>query len=163
MKPFFIITFIFALVSFSCGSTSSNTSNSKIQDPHAKMHQEMHNELFQEEILKILDGKWLITQVNDMPIDTLQFNGKQPFLVIDVTKEALSGNDGCNSFQGKVSVKPDKIIFGPTAGTLMACPHMDMSGKIMKSFSEKELTYTLNDALILYEGDQQVVVLKREE
>ena len=162
MKSFFLVTIFFSLLCFSCGSSSSS-SGSSYQDPHSKMSQEMHSELYQQEMLIILDGKWLIKQINDMPIDSLQFNGKQPFMIIDVTKEALSGNDGCNSFQGKVKVKTDKIIFGPTAGTLMACPHMDISGKIMKSFNEKELTYTLNDALILYEGDQQVMVLKREE
>ena len=45
----------------------------------------------------------------------------------------------------------------------MACPNMEISGKIMTSFNEKELTYTLTDVLTLYEGGQQVLVLKRIE
>lgn len=98
-----------------------------------------------------------------MEIDTSQFEGKQPFMNIDLKKGSLNGNDGCNLFQGKVSVKKNKIIYGPTAGTLMACPNMEISRKIMASFNEKELTYVLNDVLTLYEGDQQVMLLKRAE
>lgn len=123
----------------------------------------MHDELYQEQALSKLDGKWFIKQVYDMEIDTTQFEGKQPFMNIDLNKGFLNGNDGCNLFQGKVSVKKDKIIFGPTAGTLMACPSMEVSGKIMASFNEKELIYILNDVLTLYEGDQQVMLLKRTE
>ncbi len=162
MKPIFISIFFFSFICISCGSSSDSTS-SREQNPHAKMHQEIHDELYQEQTLSKLDGKWLIKQVYDMEIDTTQFDGKQPFMNIDLKKEFLNGNDGCNLFQGKVSVKKDKIIYGPTAGTLMACPDMEISGKIMASFNEKELTYVLNDVLTLYEGDQQVMLLKRAE
>lgn len=123
----------------------------------------MHDEYYQEQALSKLDGKWFINQVYDMEIDTSQFEGKQPFMNIDLKKGSLNGNDGCNLFQGKVSVKKNKIIYGPTAGTLMACPNMEISRKIMASFNEKELTYVLNDVLTLYEGDQQVMLLKRAE
>jgi heat shock protein HslJ len=162
MKPIFISIFFFSLICISCGSSTNSTSSGE-QDPHAKMHQEMHDELYQEQALSKLDGKWLIKQVYDMEIDTTQFEGKQPFMNIDLKKGFLNGNDGCNLFQGKVSVKKDKIIYGPTAGTLMACPNMEVSEKIMASFNEKELTFVLNDVLTLYEGAQKVMMLKRPE
>ena len=162
MKTIFISIFFFSLICISCGSSSDSTSSNE-QDPHAKMNEEIHDELNQKQALSKLDGKWLIKQVYDMEIDTSQFEGKQPFMNIDLKKGFLNGNDGCNLFRGKVSVKKDKIIYGPTAGTLMACPNMEISRKIMASFSEKQLTYILNDVLTLYEGDQQVMVLKRAE
>ncbi len=158
MKSAFFSLFLWSLMCSSCGSSSNSTSN-----PNAEMHQEMHNEYTKEQALSKLDGKWLIKQVYDIEIDSTQFDAKQPLMTIDVKKETLSGNDGCNLFHGKVTVKTDTIVFGRTAGTLMACPNMEMSAKIMTSFVEKELNYTLTDVLILYEADQQVMVLKRSE
>lgn len=160
MKSIFFSIFFISLICISCGSSSDSSSNT-YQDPHSKMHQKMHNELYMEQALSILDGKWLIKQVNEIEVDSTQFDGKQPLMIIDTKKEILTGNDGCNSFQGKVTVKKDKIIFGPTAGTLMACPNMEISDKITTAFNEKELTYTLTDVLTLFEGGQQVLVLKR--
>lgn len=162
MKSLLPITAICSMLLFSCGSSSSS-SKSTFQDPHAKKHQEMHTELYQEEVLTVLDGKWLIAKVFDINIDAAQFEGQVPYLIINVDKELLTGNDGCNSFQGKVKVEKEKMTFGPIAGTLMMCPNMEISGKVTESFSEKELTYSLNDALVLYQDGQEVLVLKREQ
>ncbi len=162
MRYLLSISMIFSILCISCGS-SSNSSSITYQNPHSKIHQEMRDELYHEKNRKQLEGTWLIKQVYDIQVDSLMFDGKQPSMQIDVSTETLSGNDGCNLFQGKVKFKEDKIIFGPTAGTLMACPNAEISGKIMKSFSEKELTYALKDVLIFYKGDQQVMVLKQEE
>ncbi|MEL4454601.1 META domain-containing protein [Lutimonas vermicola] len=161
MKHYFLFNLILSICFFSCG-TSSNSSRDKFQDPHVVMHQEMHSELYQEQQQK-LDGKWLIKQVYDMPIDSVQFDGKQPTMIIDLSKGIISGSDGCNSFHGKVTFKNDKIVFGPTAGTIMACNHMEMSDKILDSFNEKELTFEVKELLIFFDGDQQVMVLKRKE
>jgi len=160
MKFSFLVLLFFSLLSFACGS-SSNSSQSTVQDPHSEMHQDMHNEVYQKEILKVLDGKWFIKEVMTTKIDSELFKNKQPVMIINVEKEIVAGNDGCNSFQGKIKVEKDKMTFGPLAGTLMACPNMDISDKITTAFSEKELTFTLNDSLILYDGGQQVLVLNR--
>jgi len=162
MKSSFLALFFLCFLCFSCGS-SSNSSQSNVEDPHSKMHQEMHGDLYQQEILKILDGKWFIKEAMGTKIDSELFATKQPVMIINVEKEIVAGNDGCNSFQGKIKVEKDKMTFGPMAGTLMACPNMETSEKITNAFSEKELTFALNDALILYDGDQQVLVLTRLE
>ena len=123
----------------------------------------MHSELYEEEILKILDGKWFIKEAMTTKIENELFADKKPVMIINVEKEIVVGNDGCNSFQGKIKVDKNKMTFGPMAGTLMACPNMEISDKITNAFSEKELTYALNDSLILYDGDQPVLVLNRLE
>ena len=160
---FLVYPFItLSLLISACGS-SSNSSERSYQDPHSKMHQKMHDEFYLEEMQKELTGKWQIMLVGETIIDAKQFDGKQPVLIIDVSEGTYAGNDGCNSFKGKVSFKEDKIIFGPTAGTLMACPNMEVSGKIMNSINEKSLNYSMADQLILYEGNKKAMVLKRIE
>jgi len=304
MKSCFSLTFFFALICFSCGSSSDSSSGKVIQDPHAKAHQQMHNEFIQEEIqsefpdisvanpvkknstdfetdhpkaslyrqkwkegivfyangkdpvwtlhlyrsdsllfnttnglsfnasavkpLPAIDpknidyravsekgemiiqmventsnkvmaedvsdytitisltlknkknvtvftghgdflpdpqlsGNWIITKVDSVAIDPTLFTNKQPKLSIDLYNQKLSGNDGCNSFHGQVKFKVDKLIFGHTAGTLMACPNMEISQEIMNNIGGKNLTYTIIDDLILYNGDKKTMVLKRAE
>ena len=304
MKSCFLVTFFFALICFSCGSSSSSKSGKVTQDLHSKAHQQMHNELIQEEIqselpaipvensvkknindfetdnpkaplykqkwkegivfyaigeapdwslnlyrsdsLKFktnnglyfnasavkplasidpknidyravsekgemiirlventsdkamaddvsgytitlsltlkkqeevtiytgrgnfipdpqLNGNWIITKVDNLTVDPSLFDNKTPILSIDLYNQKLSGNDGCNSFHGQVKFKVDKLIFGNTAGTLMACPNMEISQKIMNAFGGKSLTYTINDDMILYSGDKKTMELKREE
>ena len=110
-----------------------------------------------------LSGNWIITEVDSLAIDPSLFNNKQPMLSLDLYNQKLSGNDGCNSFHGQVKFKVDKIIFSQTAGTLMACPNMEISHKIMNSIGGKSLTYTIIDDLILYSADEKTMVLKRAE
>jgi heat shock protein HslJ len=110
-----------------------------------------------------LSGNWIITKVDSLAVDPSLFDNKQPMLSIDLYKQKLSGNDGCNSFHGQVKFKVDKLIFGHTAGTLMACPNMEISQKIMNAIGGKSLNYAINDELILYTGDQKTMVLKRAE
>ena len=110
-----------------------------------------------------LSGNWIITKVDSLFVDPKLFDNQQPRLSIDLYKQKLSGNDGCNSFHGKVKFKVDKLILGHTAATLMACPNMDISQKIMNTIGGKSLTYTIKDDLILYNADQKTMVLKRAE
>jgi heat shock protein HslJ len=39
----------------------------------------------------------------------------------------VTGTLGCNSFSGGYEVKDGKLVFGPLASTLMACPEPQMS------------------------------------
>ncbi len=162
MKYFIGLSMISILICLSCGS-GSTTSKGQKTDPHSEMHAEMHREFQLEQKLEKLNGRWMILQVNNTLIDSLQFDRKKPEIVFDVTQGTFQGNDGCNSFHGKVTFEADKMVFGPTAGTLMACPQADVSGEITKSFSEKELVYVLKEALILFDGTKPVLVLERED
>jgi len=109
-----------------------------------------------------LNGKWIIVKVDTLAIDKQQLI-KLPELSIDVYKSKVSGNDGCNLFNGQVSFQDDEIIFGMIAGTMMACPNMDTSSIITKSFVDKKLRFEFKENLFFYEGKMEVMMLKRAE
>ncbi len=50
------------------------------------------------------------------------FPDKKPTLVFDVANKRVSGNGGCNNFNGSVNIDGASIKFGPAASTKMACP-----------------------------------------
>lgn len=111
----------------------------------------------------LLSGNWQIVKVDDQEIDADVFKNKIPELSLDLINASYSGNDGCNLFQGKAKFRDETIIFGPSMATLMACPNMDLSNKITKSYSEKVLSYTLDEYLIFYDGEKQLLKLKHME
>lgn len=110
-----------------------------------------------------LNGKWSITEAEGLEVNQSNFPDKEPSLYLDMFYRKVSGNDGCNNFHGQVNFKTDQISFGPTAGTLMACPNMELSSKILGSFSGRSLNYTLKNDLILYEGNKKIMILRRKD
>ena len=109
-----------------------------------------------------LNGKWIIAKVDTLIIDKQQLI-KLPELSIDVYKGMVSGNDGCNLFNGQVSFQDNEIIFGMIAGTMMACPNMDTSSIITKSFVDKKLRFEFKENLFFYEGKKEAMMLKPAE
>ena len=109
-----------------------------------------------------LNGKWIIAKVDTLAIDNQQLI-KVPELSIDVYNGKVSGNDGCNLFNGQVAFQDNEIIFGMIAGTMMACPNMDTSSIITKSFVDRKLRFKFKENLFFYEGQKEVMMLKRAE
>lgn len=110
-----------------------------------------------------LSRRWKILKVNDTDINITDPNGKAPQLNLDLINDVFSGNDGCNSIRGNVKYRYNNLNFGISAGTLMACPEMEISDMINKAIAEKVLKYELGEYLILYEGKKQVLVLEHLE
>jgi len=109
-----------------------------------------------------LNGKWIIVKADSLAIDNLQLI-KLPELSINVYKGLVSGNDGCNLFNGSLEIQDNEIIFGMIAGTMMACPNIDTSSRITKSFVDKKLRFELKENLFFYEGEKEVMMLKQAE
>ena len=82
---------------------------------------------------------------------------------MDVYEGIVYGNDGCNTFRGNLSSRDQEITFGMMAGTLMACPHMDLSSVITATFVNKKLKYEFKKDLVLMDGEKEVLVLRRLE
>lgn len=108
-----------------------------------------------------LHGKWIIVKADTIAITKDEFPRKQPELTIDVYEGKVSGNDGCNLLNGGVKIRENQIIFGMMASTMMACPDMEFSSVITRSFVNKKLSYKFKNQLSFYEGEKEVMILNR--
>jgi len=107
-----------------------------------------------------LHNIWAITEVYGINIRGI-FKKKVPMIEINLTENRVSGNDGCNNFNGKVKTANGKIIFGPLASTMKACmDNQELSSKIGKILSDNELDYKFKDNLALYKNGVKIMVLK---
>jgi heat shock protein HslJ len=71
-----------------------------------------------------LNGAWQLDYISGSAtaFDAL-YPDKKPQLIFDIAASRISGNTGCNSFSGPVSVEGSKINFNqPLALTKMFCP-----------------------------------------
>ncbi len=108
-----------------------------------------------------LNGKWKIIKAGDILIDKNSFPNQEPYIILDLYRGTVSGNDGCNSFFGQIAYQTDQISFGPTAGTLMACTNMELSSTLMGLISEKTMTFNLANDLTLNSDNEKIMVLRR--
>ncbi len=97
-----------------------------------------------------LHNIWLIKEVDGITIKPNTFKNKQPILELNLTKNTLFGNNGCNMFNGPIEVQNNKIIFGMYATTMMACPdNHEITTKIMQCIDRTTLDYKFEKNLLI--------------
>jgi heat shock protein HslJ len=69
---------------------------------------------------------WTLVSYGSAGSQTPAASGINTSLVFG-TDGQVSGSLGCNSFSGSYEIKDGKIVFGPLASTLMACPDAQMT------------------------------------
>ena len=109
-----------------------------------------------------LHNTWIILSVNGKKLNEIDFMKGEPKITIDVIKNKISGNDGCNNLFGGFQYEKGVLIFQHLAGTMMACPNLKISNEISKSLSNKKLNYKMEDnQLSLYYDDSIVMTLQK--
>lgn len=84
---------------------------------------------------KKLEGKWNVVEVKG---EKLMEEGL-PQMNFDMSENKLHGNTGCNIFNTTVNLDSDDVsslTINPAATTMMACPNMDVEGKVLQGMEE---------------------------
>lgn len=85
--------------------------------------------------VKQLDGKWNIVEVQGEKVQVEEL----PQMEFNMAENKLHGNAGCNIFNTTVQVDPEdvsSIKILPAATTMMACPNMELEGKVLQSMEQ---------------------------
>ena len=111
--------------------------------------------------LSVLNGEWKIKEVNGEAITSGM--EKQPFIAFDVKKKTLHGNAGCNLINGGFetsTTNAKSISFPGVASTMMACPDMEVEGKILKAMNEvKSFDKLSGGGIGLYDANNALVIV----
>lgn len=84
---------------------------------------------------KKLDGKWNVVEVKG---EKLMEEGL-PQMNFNMSENKLHGTTGCNIFNTTVNLDSDDVsslTINPAAATMMACPNMDVEGKVLQAMDE---------------------------
>jgi heat shock protein HslJ len=111
---------------------------------------------------KELDGRWILEQYDRKTFDVKKF-ASVPEININTNKGRVSGNDGCNNFEGKLTVKGKTLEFSSLAGTERYCENMEVADIIAQKVSSKNCGYSFeNSRLNLYLFDDAMLVFVKK-
>ena len=111
--------------------------------------------------LSDLEGKWIISEAAGEAIpDGME---KQPFIEFNIAEKRLHGNAGCNLTNGAFQVddeNPSAISFPQVISTMMACPDMEVEGRVLKALNSVQSFGKLAGGGIgLYDADNNLVMV----
>lgn len=112
-----------------------------------------------------LDGRWKIEQAGgEMIPDSLE---NQSFLELNVNEKKVHGNAGCNVINGTFSAgegSPSAITFSNLISTMMACPDMEVEGRITKALGDvKAFARLENGGFGFYSATGELVLVLVKE
>lgn len=115
--------------------------------------------------LSSLNGEWLIQKVNGEVIPTGM--EKQPFIKFNVKDKTIHGCAGCNLMNGgfvSSTEDPKAISFPAVMSTMMACPDMEVEGKVMKALNEvKSFAIQEDGTVSLYDANSGIALLLKKK
>ena len=97
-----------------------------------------------------LHNIWAIETVEVKNLEEIDFMKGQPVIEINMVENRISGHDGCNNIMGGLRYETGYIIIGNLAGTMMACPNLDISNEISKTLSNKKIGYEFRDGKLYF-------------
>ena len=108
-----------------------------------------------------LEGKWIISEAAGEAIpDGME---KQPFIEFNMAEKRLHGNAGCNLINGAFQVddeNPSAISFPQVISTMMACPDMEVEGRVLKALnSVRSFGKLAGGGVGLYDADNNLVMV----
>lgn len=83
-----------------------------------------------------LDGEWQVAELNGKKLDPSE---SKQLLVIDVARNHLSGNAGCNRMNGNIEYTEGRkniIKFPQIATTRMACPELQGEQEFLQALDK---------------------------
>jgi len=110
--------------------------------------------------LNDLDGKWRITQVDGVTVNSSMET--KPFIEFDTDQKKIHGNAGCNTINGSFtynSSNPRSISFPASAITMMACLELELESKILKALENVRVYDKLSEGIGLYDAQGNLVLL----
>ena len=108
-----------------------------------------------------LEGKWLLEKISYTAIRPEEYN-RVPVFQFNLSKQRLTGNDGCNTIGGKIEVQGNRIRFSEMVSTEMACVKKSIERIISLQVSGHLVNYYFKGGkLYLYLPDDSLLVFKR--
>lgn len=114
--------------------------------------------------LSALNGKWMISEIKGEAIPSGMEN--QPFIEFNISEKRIHGNAGCNIINGGFNTDDDKataISFPEVISTMMACPDMELEGRVLNALNSVQSFGQQPGGIGFYDADNnQVMVLVKK-
>jgi heat shock protein HslJ len=107
-----------------------------------------------------LQGNWVLNTMEGVDLNKTE---NLPNIAIDLTRNQVSGSNGCNNFSGDLrEIGYNSIRMEQTISTLKACMDMPVAGQFDAAFDKIRFYKVKKNELTLYDSrDNQIFTFKR--
>jgi heat shock protein HslJ len=105
-----------------------------------------------------LNNIWTIETIDNKNLKEIDFMKGQPYIEINMKENRISGHDGCNNIMGGFRFEKNYIIIGNLAGTMMACPNLDISNLISKTLSNRKISYEFKNGKLYFIYQNKIIM-----
>lgn len=111
-----------------------------------------------------LEGQWILKSLNGEAADSL-FKGPIPTINFDLSENKISGNAGCNLYNGVFSLNEKNEFSAPTiASTMMLCMEENQETLFLEELSKNNITINvIKDSLLTFTLDGKVLLEFQKE
>ncbi|MCB9202953.1 MAG: DUF4377 domain-containing protein [Flavobacteriales bacterium] len=103
-----------------------------------------------------LNGNWILATLDGNPINRMV---KIPTLEIDIAKQLLSGNGGCNNYTSSIkSLTLEKIELYPVVSTKKACINKNIENEYLKLLNSIKSYTVQGEKLTLYNQENKEIL-----
>ena len=97
----------------------------------------------------LVEKYWKLTELYGEPVNTTE-GGREAHIIFKKEENRITGNGGCNTFNGSFTLKSgNRISFSKTMSTMMMCDKIDIESKMYQVLEAAD-NYTINgDKLVL--------------
>jgi heat shock protein HslJ len=98
----------------------------------------------------ITEKYWKLTELFGKKLEPDQSFVKEPHMILRAEGNNVKGHGSCNAFSGTYELQPnDRITFSKMAGTMMACPNMEVENNFHKVLGTADSYILKGDTLLL--------------
>ncbi|MFR9166378.1 MAG: META domain-containing protein [Dysgonomonas sp.] len=109
-----------------------------------------------------LQDKWILKSMNNRDVNQL-FTEKTPYIIINFNLNQISGNAGCNSFNGRFTYNGGLFHAPNIVSTMMACDGMQNETEFLKILGVSSKLNIVNGELIFTQKDIPVLKFSRAQ
>ena len=113
-----------------------------------------------KKIEKQLEGNWILTSVNNQPIELIQ---NTPTVQFEAAKKAISGTDGCNQYRSSFEMESkNEIRIAPLLKTKMMCvDRMILANQFTVNLIKSRLIEFEGDYIIFKDNNENLLRMKK--
>lgn len=97
-----------------------------------------------------LNGKWKLVSIQNLPVETN--------ISLNVDKNRIGGNGGCNSYGGNLTKKGNKLDFSEIFSTKMWCDNGNIENKYFNTL-DKATFYKIRKGQLILLNDKKETIL----
>ncbi len=111
-----------------------------------------------------LNNTWLLDFINDERQESEDYPKGFPTLEFNLSKNTISGTDGCNNIRSQIEVMGTRIRFSPFLSTKMACSNTKAEKIFNALLSGKQVDYFFKDNNLVFSliNDSKLVFKKKD-